>query len=294
MKEDEDQTDSIIKYIGGRVLRNNKNFLCFLIGQTGSGKSWGGVALCEMYSKQFDIPFDPHLHVVSSLKEVLELINNKEVYKTIQYGTPILFDEPQVEANARNWQEESNKMLSTLISTFRNQRLVVFFATPFMEMVDKQSRILFHGRFEVLGYDKNTKITTLKPRFIEWSPTGGKFYNKMLQIEYKVPGKTKLKRIKLNKWHINKASKASLDVYEAKKKAFSDDLNAKLMKKVQNKERKEDPEQKYKEYQRIKEIYMADGENYDKVFTEFPHMSLFSIQKYFLFIKKSLRSAIVQ
>ena len=46
------------------------------------------------------------------------------------------------------------------------KRLIVFFATPYLEMIDKQSRILFHGEFKVLGYDKNTKVANIKPRFL--------------------------------------------------------------------------------------------------------------------------------
>ncbi|GAI81262.1 unnamed protein product, partial [marine sediment metagenome] len=114
----------------------------------------------EEYAKMFNIEFNPEDHVISSLKELLLLITSKDLEKKVSFGSVILFDEPQVEGNARNWQSEMNKALSQLISTFRNQRLIILFATPYLEFIDKQSRILFHGEFKVLGYDRNTQITS--------------------------------------------------------------------------------------------------------------------------------------
>src|SRR3989304_4584960 len=108
--------DSILKYIGNRVIKNNKNFLCAIVGQTGMGKSWFGVAACERYAKMYNIPFNVEIHTIHTLKQLLTLIRNKELEKNIQIGTPLLFEEPQTEANSRDWQSESNKMLSTLLS----------------------------------------------------------------------------------------------------------------------------------------------------------------------------------
>ena len=156
----ENREHSIIRYIGNRVLRNNKNFLCALVGATGAGKSWAGLSICEQYAKLHNIEFDPNVHVISSLKELLKLVTAEDVDKKIKYGTPILFDEPQTEANSRSWQSEVNQAFNSLMSTFRNQRLVIFFALPYLEMIDKQSRMLFHGEFKVEGFDKNSSRFT--------------------------------------------------------------------------------------------------------------------------------------
>jgi hypothetical protein len=58
----------------------------------------------------FDIPFDPKIHVISSLKQLLLLINGKDLEKNIQYGSIIVFDEPQVGANARDSGKVDGKM----------------------------------------------------------------------------------------------------------------------------------------------------------------------------------------
>lgn len=279
--------NSIIRYIANRVLRNNKNMLVALTGQVGSGKSWSGLSMCEMYSKLTGIPFDPSVHVISSLKELLKLITSKDVDKNVRVGTAILFDEPQVEANSRAWQSEVNQAFNALMSTFRNQRLVVFFALPYLEMIDKQSRILFMGEFRVEGFDRNTKITTIKPRFLEWNKSKEEFYRKRLIIEFAVEGKVKRNSIKLHNWHIPKPSDSVVEVYEAIKKKFSDDLNKKLLERIELKEKVNEGKNKNEEFLKIKELYDKYGEDYLTIFEEMPHLNPTTIQKYVWFIKKS-------
>ena len=281
--------NSIIRYIANRVLRNNKNMMVALTGQVGNGKSWSGLSMCEMYSKLTGIEFDPNIHVISSLKELLQLITSKDLDKKIRVGTAILFDEPQVEVNSRSFQSEVNQAFNALISTFRNQRLVVFFALPYLEMIDKQSRILFMGEFRVEGFNKNTKITTIKPRFLEWSKGNEEFYRKRLIVEFSIEGKRKRNLMKLNTWHIPKPSDEIIDVYEAKKKKFTDELNKKLLEKIELRDKINEGKNKADEFWKIKAIYDKYGEDYLQVLEEMPNLNPQTIQKYFWIIKKSLK-----
>jgi hypothetical protein len=287
---DEKRENSIIRYIGNRVLRNNKNFLCALVGQTGAGKSWAGLKIGEEYSKMFNLEFNPEIHVISSLKELLILITEKNLEQKIKYGTFILFDEPQVESNARNWQSEMNQALSQLISTFRNQRLVVFFATPYLEFIDKQSRILFHGEFKVLGFDKNTQITKIKPRFLEYNKKTNDFYRKRLIIQHAIKDKPVMNIKKLGFWHIGKPSESTIEVYEKKKKEFTDALNKKLLNQIELSEKQSEGKNKSEEIFKIKELYEKYGENYILILEKMPHLNPFTIEKYIQFIKKSKKS----
>lgn len=286
--ENDDKKDSIVRYISNRVLRNNKNFLCALTGATGAGKSWAGLSICEIYSNMTGIEFNPEIHVISSLKELLELITAKDLDKKMRVGTAILFDEPQTEANSRSWQSEVNQAFNSLISTFRNQRLVVFFALPYLEMIDKQSRILFHGEFRVEGFDKQSKITTIKPRFLEWNKGVEDFYRKRLVIEAKVKGKMVRNKSKLGIWHIPKPSDAIVEVYEGKKKKFTDELNKKLLEKINLREQANEGKNKNEEFLKIRELYDKYGEDYLKMFEALPYLNPSTIQKYVWFIKKSL------
>lgn len=279
--------NSIVRYIGNRVLRNNKNFLCALTGQTGAGKSWAGLKIAEIYSKMFGIPFNPEIHVISSLKEILELIVNRDRDKTTMDGSIILFDEPQVEANARNWQSEVNKALNTLVSTFRNQRLIVLFALPNLDMIDKQSRILFHAEFKILGYDKNTKITSINPLFLEWSSYKEDFYRHRLIVNYKVLDKKAFRSYKLGLWSIPVASPEIVKIYEEKKKIFSDNLNRTLLNSIELKEKEVTGKNKNTDLMKIKELYEKYGRDYLKISNEMPHMNPLTIQRYIQLIISS-------
>jgi hypothetical protein len=289
----DDRSNAILRYIGQRVLTQNKNFLCAIVGQTGMGKSWAGISMCEQYSKMYGIPFKVNIHVIHTLKQMLSLIKTKELEKNIQIGTPLLFEEPQTAANARDWQSESNKMLSALLSTFRNQRLVVFFSTPYLSMIDKQSRILFHGEFKALGFDIKTGESNLKPRFLEYNGDMDKFYHKMLIVLHKQEGKRHLIKDKAFNWIIPKASKELLDEYEAIKQKFSVNLIDKLwnqLEKSENKKEMADKPNSMVLFDQIKDLYMVYGDNYIKIRGEIGEINPSTYNKCIYLIKRSLIS----
>jgi len=159
-------------------------------------------------------------------------------------------------------------------------------------MFDKQSRILFHGEFKIEGYDINTKITTIKPRFLEWSKKKGDFYRKMLIIQYKSLDKQVMNVTKLNRWHLTIASEQTINTYEAKKKKFTDDLNMKLLHSIQMQRKKEEGTDKSAELFKIEELYDKYGDDYISIMKEVPHLSPFTIDKYIFFIKKSRKLTI--
>jgi len=284
---DADKKNSILRYIGNRVLRNNANFLCAVTGSVGSGKSYSCLRMAQDYSKMFNIEFNPEYHVIDSLKELLQLITAPEKERKIGFGSVIVFDEPQVEGNSRSWQSDINKAMGQLISTFRNQRLVMFFALPFLDMLDKQTRIIFQGEFKCEGFDKNTKIATIKPRFLEFSKNKGDFYRKMLIVQFKQRGKKVFTTTKLNKWHIPLASKEIICIYEAKKKRFTDDLNKRLLAQIELSEQQAEGKNKSNELFRVGELYDEYGEDYYKILEHLPHLSPFTVEKYLQFIKKT-------
>lgn len=284
---DEKRENSILRYIGNRVLTKNANFLCAVIGQTGSGKSYSCLKMAEDYAQMYGIEFNPEYHVITSLEELLILITEPEETRKIRFGSVLVFDEPQIEANARNWQSEMNQALNQLISTFRNQRLVIFFALPYLEMFDKQSRILFHGEFKVEGYDINTKITTVKPRFLEYNKNQDSFYHKRLIVQHKERDKEVMVIDKLNYWYLGLASKPIIEVYEGKKKRFTDDLNKRLLAQIQNQRKKTDGSDKSADLFQVQALYDKYGEDYPKILTEMPQLTPYTLERFLFYIKKS-------
>lgn len=275
---------SVVKYICSRVLRTNKNFLCAVTGQTGNGKSWACGSMAELYSKMSGVPFIPEKHTFFSLKQLLNIINNQKEHE-VRIGTPLVYDESQVEANARNWQSLANKMLSTLVSTFRNQRLVLFFPTPVLEYLDKQSRILFHAEFQVLGYDLNTCTTKIRPRFLEYNKRIDDFYKKRLIVEYRQPDKRVYNKYYVQDWTIPKPSDSWINVYEPMKEKFTTDLNQELLRTISKEETAK--KDKNEEFLEVYELYTQLGEDYVEIAKRIPTVSPYILDKYIQYIKRA-------
>lgn len=288
-----DRSDCIIRYISNRTLNNNKNFICALTGPTGVGKSWCGVALAEDLKERNGVPFDPHKQIVSSVKQILLLIKDRELTHEIENGSPIVFEEPQVSANARNWHDESNKMLATLLSIFRSERLVVFFTTPFLEDIDKQSRKLFHAKFEVQSFDIKTKQTLLKPRFIEYSPycpNPDGFYKRMLINQYAIEGKHHYGIEKVNTIKVNAPSKELSDIYLGIKAKYNKEHFDKMSKDIELSERKNEKRDPQADYLKLEQLYLEHGPDFNIFLKELPHITPQSLDKLLFFVKRSLKA----
>lgn len=280
---DDKRKNSFIHYFANRVLNNNKNFLCAVTGPTGSGKSWLCGAISEIYSKLYNIGYNPKIHILFSIKELLDLINRKDLKDVLPPGSIIMFDEPQVSVNAREWRSEANQILSTLTSTFRNMRLIVFFATPYLEFIDKQSRILFHAEIQVLGFDKTRNITTCKPRFLEWSGRKGDFYKKRLIIKYPSEDKTALNWYYLQLWEVSKPSKEWIDIYEAQKIAFTRKLNKELQ---QQYEYTQAQVNKGRDLVKLMELWDKHGYKLNIFADELPHLSPYALERLIAMVRK--------
>jgi len=274
---------SFIHYFANRVLNNNKNFLCAVTGQTGSGKSWLAGSVAEIYSRLYGISYNPNIHILFSVKELLDLINRDDLETALPPGSIIMFDEPQVSANARDWRSEANQILGTLTSTFRNMRLIVFFATPYLEFIDKQSRILFHAEINVQGFDKTTNLTLCKPRFLEWNGKKGEFYKKRLIVRHPVEGKTALNWYFVQNWEVPKPSKAWCQVYESKKIAFTRRLNKELQ---QQYEYTQSQQNKGRDLVKLIELWEAHGYNLRVFSQELPHLSPYALERLTAMVRK--------
>jgi hypothetical protein len=291
----EPRDNAIIRYFGSRVTSQgkNSNFMCAITGMPGSGKSWAGGSISEIYGKMFNKEFDPDVHCFFSLKSALKLVVNRDLDKKIGRGSILLFDEPQNEANARNWQSDVNQILNQLISTWRNQNLICLFCTPYLEFLDKQTRLFFNAEFKVLGFDKTTKLTKIKPRFLEWGHMKQEFYRKRLIMEYAVANKEKHNIKMLGNWHIPKPSDHFIDVYEAKKLKFTQELNNRLLKQLEDKEKQDngtDKAQKGEVFTRLKQAFEQYGDDFISIQPLFPDISPQSLDKMLYFLRKSLKT----
>ena len=223
-----------ITYTHNRI-KNNKNALYFISGQTGSGKSWSAISIC----KQLDPDFDES-RIVFSGSELLNLVNNGNLKK----GSCILFDEAGIDLGNRTWQSLTNRVINYLLQTFRHKNFILIFTSPYMDFVDAATRKLFHAQFEVLGIDKEAKKTKLRCKLIEYNGNYSKFYYKYLRIMIKAK-RSYLTPIKL--WNVAKPEEELVNNYESKKNVFTLALNQQIEKDLAKKNSQKEKKKK-KEY----------------------------------------------
>jgi len=211
-----------ISYIKQRI-KKNKNFLGFVSGQTGSGKSFSSLRVCEELDPEFNID-----RCVFGGIELMNLINSGKLKR----GSAICMEEVGVEMNAKNWASVTNKMLNYLMQTFRHKGFILIMNSPFMDFVDSGTRKLFHAEMETKGIDYKKKEVFLKPLLLQYNGRMQKFYRKRLKVitpEGKVP---------VDLWKVNKPSDELLKLYEEKKTKYTNQLNERIyneLKKVEDK-----------------------------------------------------------
>jgi hypothetical protein len=200
-----------ITYIHNRI-KANKNFICFIGGPTGAGKSWVSLSL----AKQLDPNFSAE-NIVFSAKELMQLVNHGDLKR----GSVIIFEEAGVGISSKNWYSLVNKLLNCLFQTFRHKNFIMIMNSPYMDFVDKATRKLFHAEFSVEKIDRSTSCTVLKPQMIQYNGRQQKFYYKYLRF---CKGKGRA-MIPIKRWHVPRPSGELVKEYEVMKSAFTRELN---------------------------------------------------------------------
>ena len=210
--------DSFIRWIKKRI-KNNLNFIGLFQGATGIGKTWSAISI----ACQIEDTFEPK-QIVFDLKQLMGVINadwfRKKKWKII------IFDEPQISISNRNWQSTTNKLMNYLLSTFRHQNIILFFASPYSDFLDSQSMKLLHCIFECLGVNKKKKLSKIKPKIQQYNSHLKKTYQHPLYV-------IRNKKIKpLREWFISKPPQNLIDAYEKAKEEFTSNLNKEILNQI--------------------------------------------------------------
>jgi len=219
--------DRIIKK---RLHRMNRNYLGVITGETGSGKSWSALRICENVDPEFDAS-----RCIFTPKEFLSILNSGELHK----GSMLLMDEAGVSLPAREWQSFSNRAIGYILQTFRHENIGVIFTVPNWGFIDSQARNLMHGYAETVGIDYERSMVRLKYFNLQFSSRFGKLYFKRPRVR------------KDNSWaivdrmNIPMPSEKLIEDYEAKKVEFTSQLKQDMEVGIDNVERaKEEKEAK--------------------------------------------------
>jgi len=206
----------LVERIQRRLLKNNKNWLCAIVGATGSGKSYSALYLASKIDPNFDVT-----KVVFSAEEFLKLINTP---KKLKKGSCIVFDEFGVGMPRREWYSVSNKMISYLLQTFRHKNLAVIFTVPSLDYIDSQALKLFHSKIITMQIDKQREVVICKWFDLDFNPRRNKEpYNKYPRIRKQDGHIVILERVAFSM-----PDSKLVKSYELKKNRFTKDLNLEL------------------------------------------------------------------
>lgn len=218
---------SWVRYIHQRI-SNNKNFICFISGPTGSGKSYCSLSMAELIDPDFNED-----RVIFKGLELMKLINSGSLKK----GSAIIFEEAGVEMNNKNWQSSTNKLLNYLMQTFRHKNFIIIFNSPYMDFLDAATRKLIHAEFRTININKKEQTVKVKPQLIQYNGRNKKFYYKYLRSI------TPSGVMPISAWKIPKPSNELIKLYEIKKNEFTSKLNEKIMSELEKQDKVEKPKE---------------------------------------------------
>lgn len=202
-----------IDYIKRRI-RRNKNVLAACVGDTGSGKSYAVLRICEVLDPNFSIN-----RVCFTAKKFMEIAGDPK----IKPGSCIVLDEAGISMDNYTWWAQHERMLNWLLQTFRYKRLICFITVPKLNFIQKKSLSLFHLILETKGIDDHFNTCAMKPKIIVSNPMSlsgdidfWQQYPKIKDGEGSV--------IKLTELKVHLPSKALRKLYEIEKKKYTQDL----------------------------------------------------------------------
>lgn len=156
-----------------RVLKQNKNALILMAGDTGSGKSVSACAIANGIDPTFNFE-NLDDRIAKSAEEFLEKTSKMSA------GQVIIWDEAGVGLSSAEWWERANILVNYVLQTFRHENIVVIFTAPTMKDLDAKARTRFHYYAQPIGIDYKEQIAKLKIRRWEHNPELGKTYSKRL------------------------------------------------------------------------------------------------------------------
>jgi ABC-type multidrug transport system ATPase subunit len=134
------KTDSVLmNYIINQIYHSPKNVIIVVVGQPGTGKSNTGVKLMyelnpELKTRDADEVMNER--VAFNSDRFMEILQDGRLHK----GDVVIWDEPQVGLNSRDAMTKYNKLINSVLTTFRHRQLVTIFCTPSLSYIDSAAR----------------------------------------------------------------------------------------------------------------------------------------------------------
>lgn len=216
----------IINDIRERLIHRNKNWLCMIIGETGSGKSYCALRIAEL----IDPNFPPDCcRVYFSVKAMITDMKNGLLKK----GDVAILDETGVSFSSRKWWSMENRNFGFLLQAVRHRNFAIIFCLPSSSMMDKTGRILMHTIVQTMNISYRDKYVSVKWKNSKWDDI-----NMRMNYRYPVVTNPDGTRVRLTQMHIQYPSnKLMVENYEKKKGEFTQMLMEEAEKQIDAKDR---------------------------------------------------------
>lgn len=205
--------------IRGQIWRRmnvlNDNWMGCITGETGSGKSWAGLRLCELLDPNFSVD-----KVAFSTKQFMELV--KEDHPP---GSMILMDESGVSMNSKTWWDSEQIQMGNILDTWRHQRRGAVFTLPSFGGMQKGARGRMSALLQAKEIDREEEKNILRYRYIQQDTDSGDLYKKYHRL--RDPADSRVKKFKYIK--LGKPSRELREAYEERKQEFTADLNEEVL-----------------------------------------------------------------
>lgn len=214
------KSSHLIELVKERFKRN-KNWLCFFVGETGSGKSYAAMTLAKALDPMFNVN-----RIVFTVEDFVNLITEGN----LKEGDIILYDEAGVDMDSRTWYEFSNKAMRYILQTFRRDNIGVIFTVPDISFVDKTARKLTHVivETEYINYQKKRVVC----RWFEIQ--NSRRYDKTYYVFPKFYDENGRANI-ISRVYFGMPPSGLVKQYEEKKKAYTDGLKREIQEGILNK-----------------------------------------------------------
>jgi hypothetical protein len=144
----------LVENILDRLLKQNKNFLCTVVGETGQGKSYAAMRLCELVMQAQGREWDVEKYAMFWPSQFFRVLKTEEEGGYLTRGDIVLADEWELTAYNRNFMDVVQKAVVAVLSTFRRDNIAVLFTLPFFDMQDVHTRKLMHSYIHMVEQGK--------------------------------------------------------------------------------------------------------------------------------------------
>lgn len=206
-----------LKRIWRRVYARNQNYIFFIWGEAGSGKSEFGLSAGEMLCPRFNIK-----KVVFGVQDFFNVITSPET----KQGDYILFEEVGAEISNREYYTQKNILMGKIMQVIRTKNLIVGYTAPKLEMADKQILGMCMGLVHTSGIDYTTSQGMARiydP--VSFDMKTAKWNKRLLQVRR--PSLINPKRfwtLKIGSTRIGRASLHLRNEYEKAREAYTDKI----------------------------------------------------------------------